>query len=75
MNKGYSPEFKQAILDEYLAGGISMRKLAKKHEVSKSLVYNLVRARRRAKGMQEHLDYMAEQEKKRTGRHLWLFKG
>lgn len=33
MNYRYSAEFKQRVINEYLAGGISMRKLAKKHGI------------------------------------------
>lgn len=47
MAKSYSPELKQRVIDEYFAGGISMRKLAEKLSVSKSWVYKLVKEERR----------------------------
>lgn len=43
MGKRYSQQFRQQLIDEYFAGGITLRALAKKHGVSKTFVWKLCR--------------------------------
>ena len=43
MSREYPRELRQRVIDEYQAGGISMRNLAKKLGVSKTYVYKILR--------------------------------
>lgn len=58
MPRTYSPELKQQVIDEYQAGGISMRNLAKKLGVSKTYIYKILRDVKR-----ERLRREAEEKK------------
>lgn len=62
MAKPYPPELRQQVIDEYFAGGISMRNLAKKLGVSKSWVYKLIKVEKRRR----------KKEEKRANRHLYV---
>lgn len=43
MAKPYPPELRIKIVEEYYAGGISQRNIAKKYNVSKTWVFRLLR--------------------------------
>jgi transposase len=64
MSKAYSQELRQKVIDEYYAGGISMRNLAKKHSVSKTWVYKLLKVEKRKRITEE----------RRVNRHLYIVK-
>ncbi|MDY6899979.1 MAG: IS630 transposase-related protein [Cyanobacteriota bacterium] len=64
MGKAYSQELRQKVIDEYYAGGISMRNLAKKHSVSKTWVYKLLKVEKRKRITEE----------RQAKRHLQIVK-
>ena len=68
MSRAYPPELKQRVIDEYQAGGISMRNLAKKLGVSKTYVYKILRDVKRER-------YRRKEEERKANRPMYAIGG
>lgn len=64
MPKIYSQELRVKIIEEYFAGGISQRNLAKKHGVGISWLHKLVKTEKRRR----------IKEERRSQRHLHIVR-